>query len=377
MLQMTWESFTTLPPSEYPSKQVVWTRYQGWYPVTRVKCEAFVVAPWEINNGENDAQILKGMKNAYCIVAKWNNEVTHPTRAFQRLGNAQNSIPGCLHLIDFDCVTQRNWSFRSTVAVKFADLLSKPSLTTHTQDKICIDGVAKGLWDNFKNWIIPLEQTEREVILTKRTIRKNLVIEMLKDTTIKHFARFDTLARLEMLKDYFGSGIQGAGRIRRFAGPHFSRQTGPAPAFNCRRLQSSESVGALIRLPEAPTAQYRSNQPGVDVIYIPAKRQFTIRVRYVVERLSDPVVQEQLLGLHPPLPAPNNAVNAAVVLVPNTTEFQHQGTLFMVRDFTVDGDEVICEVLETKNDDYSDGDVVNLPIQLVKQAVEDYSNLDE
>jgi hypothetical protein len=60
--------------TQYPEKQVVWTRYQGWYPVTRVRREAYVVTPWEVSAGLNDTQITYGMSNAYCVVAKWQHE---------------------------------------------------------------------------------------------------------------------------------------------------------------------------------------------------------------------------------------------------------------------------------------------------------------
>ena len=59
----------------YPTKCVVWTRFQGWFLAMRVQREAFVVAPWEVNNSVNSAHIAYGMANAYCVVAKWNNEI--------------------------------------------------------------------------------------------------------------------------------------------------------------------------------------------------------------------------------------------------------------------------------------------------------------
>jgi hypothetical protein len=58
----------------YPSNHIVWTRYQAWYPVTRVQREAFVLAPWKINDARNDAHQANGMNNAYCIMAKWDHD---------------------------------------------------------------------------------------------------------------------------------------------------------------------------------------------------------------------------------------------------------------------------------------------------------------
>jgi hypothetical protein len=211
------------PPStreyvQYPVQQVVWTRYQGWYPTTRVRREAFVVAPWEVNAGLNQTHVACGMTNAYCVVAKWHHDVLLPRRAFQPLRDEKVIIPGCLNSINFECVTQRYWSFRSTVAIKIADVLSKSSLTATTKETVQLDNITPSHWDNFKKRTIPLENTARNGIVTTRTIRKNLVLEILRYETSKQFARFDTVPRLELLKAYFGSGIQGAGRVGRPAG---------------------------------------------------------------------------------------------------------------------------------------------------------------
>ena len=361
----------------YPSP-VVWTRYRGWYPVTRVQREAFVVLPWEVNDSENDAQLSCGMQNAYCIVAKWHHEVPNPRRQFEPIGHAKNSIPGCLHLAtNLDCVTQRCWTFRSTVALKIAEALSKPSLAAATKFSINLDGISNSLWENFKQRTIPLEKTERKGVLTKRTIRKNLAIEMLRGPTTKHFWRFDTPLTMEMLKGYFGLGIQGAGRIRRFKGPKFSRRTGPSPAIRAKRLLVGDSVGAIIRLPEEPTKKYYSTKPGVDIIYHPAKRQFTIRVRFIIEGLSNPQVREQLLGLNPLPPVPSNDASHSFSVVPGETNFEHQGTLFVVKDFTIDGEEGVCEVVETQTpEDFIVGAQINFPIALVEQASKQYNSLD-
>jgi hypothetical protein len=364
----------------YPSQHVVWTRFQGWFPVTLIQREAFVVVPWAVNAGNNDAHLCHGMTNAYCIVAKWNNSarVPNPRRAFESLGHDKIDIPGCLHLIDFDCVSMRYWTFRSTVAVKVADILSRPSLTTRTQETINLDGVSKAHWENFKKCTVPLEETRRDGVVTKRAIRKNLAVEMLRDVNMKHFVRFDTLPRFALLKGYFGNAIKGAARLRRFAGPKFSPRTGPAPAYLVRRITNGQSVGALIGFPEEQTPGYHSNQPGIDLIYNPGKRQFTIRIRYRIRAVGDPLVRQELLGLPtaPPPALPNIADPEAVILVPNMTEFEHNGTLFIVRSLMVDSDEVVCEVLETDDDDLSMEDQINLPLEIVKDAVTEYNRID-
>jgi hypothetical protein len=178
----------------YPTKLIVWTRYVGWYPTTCIKREAFVVTPWEVEKTINDTQVSIGMNNAYCIAAKWNHDGI-PTREFEPIGHGRNeNIPGCLHLAmkaDHG-ITQQYWTFRSSVAGKIADVLSKASLSTRTNQTINIDGIPECLWNNFKKRTIPMEQTLRNGIITKRPIQKNLAIEMVRDATTKHFTRFDT-----------------------------------------------------------------------------------------------------------------------------------------------------------------------------------------
>ena len=100
---------------------------------------------------------------------------------------------------------------------------------------------------------------------------------MLKDATVKHFVRFDTVPHFALLKGYFGHVIKGAARLHRFAGPKFSKRAGPGPAFIVCRITNRQSVGALIGLAEEATLGYYSNQPGVDLLYNLSKRQFTIR----------------------------------------------------------------------------------------------------
>jgi hypothetical protein len=96
---------------KYLAKHVAWTRYRGWFPVSRLRREAFVAAPWEVNSGLNDAELACGMSNGYCIVAKFNHDIETPAKAFELLGNEEGSscmIPGCLYLaLDLDGVTQR------------------------------------------------------------------------------------------------------------------------------------------------------------------------------------------------------------------------------------------------------------------------------
>jgi hypothetical protein len=357
---------------QYPSQLVVWTRYQGWFPATRIVREAFMVAPWEIDEAIHDSQVTIGMKNAYCIIGKWNHE--NRTRAFESLGHGKNAIPGCLHLaLMANGATQTYFTFRSTVAIKIADALSKASLAARTRQTINIDGIPQSLWDNFKKQTIPAEETERNGILTKRTIRKNFAIEMLRDTTTKYYARFDTFERFELLKGYFGSGIQGAGCIRRMAGPKLSQRNQPGPAFLAYRLRQADTIGAVIRLPDEPTAKYHSDKPGVDVIFNPAKRQFTIRLRYVVAGTSDDDVRHHFFGM---MVEANNEDSNAVEVIPNETEFQHQGTLFVVVDVTADGQEGVCTVEETSDPNLVVGERLTFGINFIKQAVSQYNLMD-
>jgi hypothetical protein len=179
---------------------------------------------------------------------------------------------------------------------------------------------------------------------------------------------------LDILKSYFGGGIQGAGRIRRFAGPKFSPRTGPAPAFCAHCLHTGDAVGGLVELPVEPTIKHHSNKPGIDLMYCLVKQQLTIRLRYRIKKVRDAIAQEQLLGV-PPVPPPlnNNIVQEQeVLLIPDQSQFMHDGSLFLVRDFTVDGSKVVCEVSESGHDGLDEGDELNLPMDVVKQGVRDY-----
>jgi folate-dependent phosphoribosylglycinamide formyltransferase PurN len=95
--------------------------------------------------------------------------------------------------------------------------------------------------------------------------------------------------------------------------------------------------------------------------------------------VTDPLVRQQLLNLPPLLPAVNNAA-PQVNLVPNKMECEHNGTVFVVRDMTDDGNEVVCEVVEVAEDDdnnlLSVEDIVNLPLNVVNQAVTDYNRME-
>jgi hypothetical protein len=86
----------------------------------------------------------------------------------------------------------RFWSFRATVALKISNTLSKPLLTMRTQESINIECILATYWNNFRKCTIPLDMTEKQGIITKRTIRNNLAVEMLRDTTSKPITRFDT-----------------------------------------------------------------------------------------------------------------------------------------------------------------------------------------
>jgi hypothetical protein len=199
---------------------------------------------------------------------------------------------------------------------------------------------------------------------------------MQRDYTVKHFARFDIVPRFNLLKVYFGSGIQGACRLCRLAGPELSRRTGTVPAIGLpRHLNSYDWVGAFIRLAEQPAVEYHSHQPGIDTLYNPPKQQFTLRLRFVILQVTNLDVRQQLLGLLPPLPAPNNAAPLAVavpVVLEIDTKFEHDGVLFVVRDVTAN--EVVCQVVEVyDNDELDNLDEVNLPLPLVQQAVAEYN----
>jgi hypothetical protein len=173
--------------AQYPTKQVIWTRYRGWYPVPRIRREAFVVSPWEVNASKNAANLGYGMSNAYCIVASWKHDTQPPRSAFCPLGNGINHIPGCLHLIaDFECCTERSWAFRRQVAEKIVEVLSKSGQKTRTRVCIHIGGIPLSQWNHFKMRTIPPEATEKKGIITKKTTRKALVTEMIRDKTINH-----------------------------------------------------------------------------------------------------------------------------------------------------------------------------------------------
>jgi hypothetical protein len=192
---------------QYPSQQLVWTRYRGWYPVTLIRREAYVVAPWEVSDGSNNTHVSIGMTNAYCVVAKWRHDVLHPTRAFQPpITNKKICIPGCLHsALTFKSVTQHYWFFRSTLAMQIANVLSKALLAASTKGTFQLQAITPSHWDHFKKWTIPLEDTEKMGRVTTRCIRKNLTVEMVKSETPKQFARFDTVPQLDLLKAYLGS----------------------------------------------------------------------------------------------------------------------------------------------------------------------------
>jgi hypothetical protein len=104
------------------------------------------------------------------------------------------------------------------------------------------------------------------------------------------------------------------------------------------------------------------------------KQQLTIHLRYRIKKVRDAIAQEQLLGV-PPVPPPlNNTIvqEQEVLLIPDQSQFMHDGTLFLVCDFSVDGSEVVCEVSESGNDGLNEGDELNLPMDVVKQGVREY-----
>jgi hypothetical protein len=250
-------------------------------------------------------------------------------------------------------------------------LLSKASLSSRTSESIHLEGIFEWVFKNLIKHTIPLEPTERQGVITKRAFWKTLTIEMLRGSTTKHYARFDTLERFELLKSYFGSSILGAARFRRFAGPSFSPQTGPNPAFSEKPhyLQNEDSVGVFLQLPETPTTRYYSKNPGIDVLYIPAKRQFTVRIQFVIADANDPDVLQQLLNI-PPQPMANNDDNGHLPdLVSNVTEFEHEGTMFVVRAMLVDN-TVLCEKVDT-------AEAIIIPLQEAQELVNKYNRMDE
>jgi hypothetical protein len=54
------------------------------------------------------------------------------------------------------------------------------------------------------------------------------------------------------------------------------------------------------------------------------------------------------------------------------TEFLLDDTLYIIRDFTDDGDNVVCEVLESNDDSLSEEDRVTLPVDLVQDVATAY-----
>jgi hypothetical protein len=129
------------------------------------------------------------------------------------------------------------------------------------------------------------------------------------------------------LKLFFGSGIAGAGQVRRSAGPKFSRQNGPGPTFCCHHIVNSDSVGGFTTLNDVPALKYYTKTPGTNMMYNKDKQQFTIRIRYSIGHLSDPVVHDQFVDPDPPPPPQPPTLTIG-------TEFEHDGTLVQVFEFT-------------------------------------------
>jgi hypothetical protein len=115
---------------------------------------------------------------------------------------------------------------------------------------------------------------------------------------------------------------------------------------------------------------YYSTGPGIDLMFSLAKRQFTIRLRFKIKKVTDDGIKEKLLGLPPTLPPVLQEVE--VLLVPNESQFEHDGMLFLVRNISVDGSEVVCEVLDGGDDGRNEGDQINLPLDVVRQRVREY-----
>jgi hypothetical protein len=60
------------------------------------------------------------------------------------------------------------------------------------------------------------------------------------------------------------------------------------------------------------------------------------------------------------------------LLAVDETEFLLDDTLYIVRNFTDDGNNVVCEVLESNNDSLSEEDRVTLPLDVVQEVATAY-----
>jgi hypothetical protein len=59
------------------------------------------------------------------------------------------------------------------------------------------------------------------------------------------------------------------------------------------------------------------------------------------------------------------------------TEFEENGTLYVVEDLTYDGSRVVCHVQETDDDELTVGEERVFPLTTVLELVEEYNGMDE
>ena len=158
--------------------------------------------------------------------------------------------------------------------------------------------------------------------------------------------------------------------------PKYLDREGPGhPAYKLAHYpKNQDTVGAIIRLPTEPVDKYYSKEPGVDLQFTPDKSQLTIRVRYQIEWVDHPVVQQLLTN-----GAPDNPV-APVPSVPSTgTPFEYDGARWIVICDMINGEGehlVVCEVEDNyDNEDLTVGQRVDLPLQVVQDEVVAYNTM--
>ena len=107
---------------------------------------------------------------------------------------------------------------------------------------------------------------------------------------------------------------------------------GPVPAFGPRRALYSDSVGTFMDFTPNEDPAYHSSTPGVDFIFVPTNESLTIRLRFVILKITDARVCVNLLGLVPE--ETEQFSNLEEQLIPGQTEFQHAETLYIIQAVT-------------------------------------------
>jgi hypothetical protein len=356
----------------YPIQHVVWTKYKIWCSPNIIVREAFLICPREIEDGTNDSWISVGMSNAYCLVGKWNHERT--TGAFQSVGHGSPrlitpfSFPS---ILQWECTSANRWLFRRRIVIRIVHALSRSALSARTKENFKIDGVTEGDWSNFQCHTI--NATEKNGLLTFRANQGSCNFEVLKTKVDKLFARFDTSVTFLQLKEYFGQFIHGSLRARSPRGPDLLQ--GTSTAFRARRNLESDSIGMFAQFSLTGEQTYYSKKPGIDFLYVPFKAELTCRLRFVILKTTDDLVRTNLLSL-PPLPVVLANVGADS-LIQGVTEFEENGTLYVVEDLTYDGSKVLCHVQETDDDELTVGEERVFPLTTVLELVEEYNGMDE